>query len=229
MGKRSGGFARRERDFYPTPVAAVKPLIPHLPERFKYIEPCCGDGALVRALSSFEGVAHDGRFCPTLEYASDISAPEPLIKRYRFDIAGRFDQLPRDGYGTPSGGLHAYIQDAFNIESAAEDVDLFVTNPPWDRKILHRLIVHLIEIRPTWLLFDADWMHTKQAAPYLRYCRKIVSVGRVKWFPDSPHTGKDNCAWYLFDYGVSLTPPEFWGRGGAFGIAERSAGEVCCV
>ena len=184
MGKRSD-FARRERDFYPTPVAAVEPLIPHLPERFTYIEPCCGDGALIRALSSFEGVAHGGRFCPTLEYASDIA---------------------------PSGDVGARTLDAFRIEDADADVDLFITNPPWSRPILHRLIVHLSAIRPTWLLFDADWMHTKQAAPYLEYCRQIVSVGRVKWIPDSPHTGKDNACWYLFDYGTSATPPEFWGR-----------------
>ena len=184
MGKRSD-FARRERDFYPTPVAAVEPLILHLPERFTYIEPCCGDGALVRALSSFEDVAHDGRFCPTLEYASDIA---------------------------PSGNMDARTLDAFRIENVAPGVDLFVTNPPWDRKILHRLIVHLSEIRPTWLLFDADWMHTQQASQYLKYCRQIVSVGRVKWIRDSPHTGKDNVCWYLFDYGASLTPPEFWGR-----------------
>ena len=182
MGKRSD-FARRERDFYPTPVAAVEPLIAHLPGRFTYIEPCCGDGALVRALSSFEGVAHGGRFCPTLEYASDIA---------------------------PSGDMDARTLDAFSIEDA--DVDLFITNPPWDRKILHRLIVHLCAIRPTWLLFDADWMHTQQASQYLKYCRQIVSVGRVKWIRDSPHTGKDNVCWYLFDYGASLTPPEFWGR-----------------
>ena len=184
MGKRSN-FARKERDFYPTPVAAVEPLIPHLPERFTYIEPCCGDGALVRALSSFEGVAHGGRFCPMLEYASDIA---------------------------PNGDMDARTLDAFEIEDAAPGVDLFVTNCPWDRPVLHRLILHLSEIRPTWLLFDADWMHTKQASQYMEYCRKIVAVGRVKWIPDSPHTGKDNVCWYLFDAGASLTPPEFWAR-----------------
>jgi hypothetical protein len=52
---------------------------------------------------------------------------------------------------------------------------------------------------PTWLLFDADWMHTRQSAPFMPHLRKIVSVGRVKWIPDSPFTGKDNCCWYLFD------------------------------
>ena len=88
--------------------------------------------------------------------------------------------------------------DAFDIESVYGDC--FITNPPWSRTFLHPLILHLCEIAPTWLLFDADWMHTRQATKYLPYCKKIVSVGRVKWMgPDSPHTGKDNAAWYLFD------------------------------
>ena len=76
--------------------------------------------------------------------------------------------------------------------------DYIITNPPWDRKILHPMITHFSSTTPTWLLFDADWAHTQQAKPYLLYCEKIVSVGRVKWFEDSKMTGKDNCAWYLF-------------------------------
>ena len=75
--------------------------------------------------------------------------------------------------------------------------DLIITNPPWDRPVLHQIIERCSTLRPTWLLFDADWMFTKQAKPYLGYCHKIVSVGRVKWFGNT--TGKDNCAWYLFD------------------------------
>lgn len=78
-------------------------------------------------------------------------------------------------------------------------MDCFITNPPWSRNILHPLIENLSDQAPTWLLFDADWMHTKQAIPYLKWCKKIVSVGRVKWIPDSKMTGKDNCCWYLFD------------------------------
>lgn len=77
--------------------------------------------------------------------------------------------------------------------------DCFITNPPWDRKVLHPLIVHLSAQAPTWLLFDADWIHTRQSAPFIPLLRKVVSVGRVKWIEDSPFTGKDNCAWHLFD------------------------------
>jgi hypothetical protein len=155
MGKRSD-FKRRDRDFYPTPVKAVEPLIPHLPSSFTYVEPCAGGGDLIDA--------------------SDI---EPGISKY---------------------GVRFVQKDAFDIEDVPRDIDFFITNPPWDRNILHPLIIHLIGMRPTWLLFDADWMHTRQSAPYLRnFCKRIVSVGRIKWIPNSPHTGKDNCAWYLFD------------------------------
>jgi len=76
--------------------------------------------------------------------------------------------------------------------------DCYITNPPWDRRILHPLIEYLGPRAPMWLLFDADWAHTKQAAPFLHRVHRIISVGRVKWIPDSPFTGKDNCCWYYF-------------------------------
>lgn len=91
-------------------------------------------------------------------------------------------------------------------------IDCFITNPPWDRKILHPLIVHLSDQAPTWLLFDADWAHTRQAAPYADRLRRIVSVGRVKWIPGSPFTGKDNCAWHLFGKPCTSSAASFYMR-----------------
>jgi len=41
-------------------------------------------------------------------------------------------------------------------------------------------------------------------------------VGRVKWIPDSKMTGKDNCAWYLFDN-------TFEGKGGCTQFYGRAA------
>lgn len=104
-------------------------------------------------------------------------------------------------------------RDALSGYPNLQGVDYIITNPPWTRSILHPMIEHFSDMRPTWLLFDADWVHTKQAIPYLPRLRKIVSVGRVKWIKDSPHTGKDNCAWHLFDK-PSNEPPEFYGRVG---------------
>jgi len=176
MGKRSN-FDRVERDFYPTPYEAVGPLLPHLPERCNFDEPCCGDGALIRHLENH------GHTC--LRWS---------------DVENRW-----------KGG-------DVTIVTATECNDcygsFFITNPPWDRKVLHPIIQHLSGIAPTWLLFDADWMHTKQSIPYMGYLHKIVSVGRVKWIPDSKMTGKDNACWYLFDQKTSrkIQAPIFYPR-----------------
>lgn len=50
MGKRST-FKRMKNDFYPTPYSCVLPLLPHLADKTKYIEPCVGDGRLCDHLS----------------------------------------------------------------------------------------------------------------------------------------------------------------------------------
>lgn len=85
---------------------------------------------------------------------------------------------------------------------------LIITNPPWDRKVLHPMIDNFRNISPCWLLFDADWIHTKQSSDMIKYCSKIVSIGRVKWFGDT--SGKDNACWYLFEQ--SKTKTKFIGR-----------------
>jgi hypothetical protein len=172
MGKRSD-FERVPRDFYPTPYEAVAPLLRELPAGRRYIEPCAGDGALIRHLDC-------DHFCVG---SSDI---EPL-------------------------GREARRLDARTERFDDYTFDCFITNPPWARDVLHPIITNLSAQAPTWLLFDADWMHTRQSAPFMPILRKIVSVGRVKWIPDSPFTGKDNCCWYLFD-AHSDAPAQFVGR-----------------
>ena len=82
-----------------------------------------------------------------------------------------------------------------------EDVrgcDVIITNPPWERTLLHQAILHFTWMKPTWLLFDADWMHTKQSIPYLQNLHTVISVGRLKWIPGSKSCGKDNVCWYGF-------------------------------
>lgn len=159
MGKRSS-FERIPRDFYPTPYEAVWPLLPHLPSRSRFCEPCAGDGALIDHL---ERAGH--KCCSA------------------WDIEPQRDDIDRQDARTRICG----------------NIDFYITNPPWDRTVLHPIIANLSAWNPTWLLFDADWIHTKQSAPFMPWLHKIVSVGRVKWIPDSKMTGKDNCCWYLFD------------------------------
>ena len=60
------------------------------------------------------------------------------------------------------------------------------------------MIEYFTAFKPTWLLFDADWMHTKQSIEYLPLLKKVVSIGRVQWIEGSKSSGKDNCCWYFF-------------------------------
>jgi len=163
MGKRSN-FERVERDFYPTPMKAVEPLIPHLYPGSSFFEPCAGDGTLVDHLISL------GFYCSD---AIDIEPQAQFIRK----------------------------EDALTTDGGSGNSDYIITNPPWNRKILHPMIDHFVNKlkKRTWLLFDASWAHTKQSIPYMPYCSKIVSIGRVKWFPGSKMAGKDDCAWYFFE------------------------------
>jgi hypothetical protein len=100
-------------------------------------------------------------------------------------------------------------QDALALDSYGV-CDSIITNPPWSRDVLHRLITHFQDIAPTWLLLDADWKQTRQAAPYLPCCSDIVAIGRVKWIEGSKHTGKDNACWFKFDARHTAGPVFHW-------------------
>lgn len=148
---------------------------------------------------------------PRDSYATPYSALEPLLPhlsdREEFgepcagdgiliellEAAGHKCVLACDLY---SGGFPK--RDATTMRTKRK-VSCFITNPPWTRTILHPIILNLSSQAPTWLLFDADWMHNLEAKPLLPRCTKIVSIGRVKWIPGSKHTGMDNCCWYRFE------------------------------
>lgn len=100
---------------------------------------------------------------------------------------------------------------------------MFITNFPWSRPILHRLIEHLAAQAPVWTIIDADWAYTGQASEYLAYCKAIVSIGRVNWIEESDTTGKDNSAWYLFDRRNPGPSIEFHGPDSQFLRARRNA------
>lgn len=111
---------------------------------------------------------------------------------------------------------HQYYDDDVILDATTTtynvDNSIFITNPPWTREILHKIIVNLSNQAPTWLLFDADWLFTKQATPFLPRLRKVVAIGRVKWIEGSKNTGKDNCCWYLFDKPNEGNSIEFYGK-----------------
>ena len=176
MGKRSN-FAKRKEDAYDTPKEAVLPLLPYLPPSTRFIEPCAGRGDLI-------GHLHDaGHICVG---AFDIAPRKPLQAtrlhydpecKYYHEISKR-DALKLYRGTKPTGHIgHPYKS------------DMIITNPPWTRGLLHKIIAHFFWQNPTWLLFDAGWQHTLQARPYLPMLQKVVSVGRVKWIEGTDAKG----------------------------------------
>jgi len=134
---------------------------------------------LTSPISFIEPCAGDGRLIDMLDFAGHTCTFASDIEPRRNDI---------------------YALNALDLtENDCLFADMIITNPPWSRGVLHPLILHFCQLRPTWLLFDADWAYTKQAKVYLKYCVEIIAIGRLKWIEDSPYSGKDNCAWYLFD------------------------------
>jgi hypothetical protein len=137
----------------------------------------------------------------------DPRAVPPLLPHLH-GIRSFAEPCAGDGYLvehlTKAGLFCKYASDITEGANALEAndfgvIDAIITNPPWTREILHPMILHFQKIAPTWLLFDADWAHTRQCSPFMRQCSHIVSVGRLIWMPGTKMTGKDNCAWYRFD------------------------------
>lgn len=170
--------------------------------------------------SDFDRLPRDKYFTP---YEAVIPLLPHLAPKTRFT-----EPCAGDGRLIDHLEKHGHVcVDAFDIEPDREDIacadalvtsigcphpdEVVITNPPWDRKILHPLIDHWRVQMPTWFLFDAEWMHTKQSAAFIPYCHTIISVGRLKWIEGSKSTGKDSCCWYGF--GAEKTAAKFYGRG----------------
>ena len=168
MGKYSD-YTRRPRDFYPTPLEAVKPLIPHLPSQFTFIEPCAGNSALTNNILTL---------CPEAECLAEYDL-EP--QNEDIETLDARDLTAKHLYGAD------YI-----ITNPPW------TRTKKDGYLLHHLIETCASLAPTWFLIDSNWANTVQAGPYItNYCLSIVAIGRVKWFGNQ--SGKEDASWYLFD------------------------------
>ena len=168
MGKRSD-FERRERDFYPTPLGPVLKLadfVAYKGQPFTFVEPCAGDGSLVRHLEAIGGKC---------TWRSDLPVDARTIDEF-------------------------WCKDAAWI----------ITNPPWpkpgDAALTLAIIQRCMKLRPSWFLLSADFAHNGYFGDIEHNCRRIVSVGRVKWIPDSPASAKDNAAWYQFSQWHTVGP-----------------------
>lgn len=76
--------------------------------------------------------------------------------------------------------------------------DYIITNPPFSWEMLVPLMHRFMNIGQTVLLLPADYMHNIRFSPFMSYCNKVVSIGRVKWIEGSKTTGRENYCWYFF-------------------------------
>lgn len=108
------------------------------------------------------------------------------------------------------------VMDALELtKEDLKECDLVVTNPPFSKDVLLPLIDHFVSLKPTWLLLPADYMHNLYFGPYMKRCSRVVSVGRVCWFPKEGKrvASTDNFAWYFWKKGATTdTRTEFYGR-----------------
>jgi hypothetical protein len=78
MGKRSE-FPRLLQDAYQTPTEAVAPLLPHLSPCTRFIEPCCGEGRLIRHLQAAGHLLVDSFDLPNDARKTRYQIPEDAI------------------------------------------------------------------------------------------------------------------------------------------------------
>lgn len=95
--------------------------------------------------------------------------------------------------------VHIEKLDALSVDYTEIEADYIITNPPWTRSILHEMIVLFSDAKPTWLLFDANWLNTAQARSFRDRLVAYSPTARLKWIEGSKYSGKDDTAWYLFD------------------------------
>jgi hypothetical protein len=109
-------------------------------------------------------------------------------------------------------------QDALAWERSRSSWDrhvIIITNPPFDWPLVRDLINHWSDqVLLQWLLLEASFAHTRRAGPLMQKCRKIVSIGRLRWVEGTAAKSTKDYAWCQF--GVNSSPgntAQFYGRG----------------
>lgn len=191
MGKYSN-FDRKERDWYPTPLKAAQPLFDHLNSQKvtgNFIEPCAGDGRLVTLTER-----HTDLHCV---YMSDIDPQIRSLSCKNSELVVQEQSIFDEDW--------SYIVNQLNA-------DYFITNPPWvntkaSGNLRLSIIQRLAKVKPTWLLLAGNyimnedmWSDFNGDVGVLHYCKNVIPIGRVKWIEDTKDVGKQDAAWYLFDY-----------------------------
>jgi hypothetical protein len=157
-----------------------------------------------RATGQYERKDNDAYFTPPkalfplvqhLRHAHVHSFAEPCAGDGALVIA-----LEQAGLKCSYAGDVQTGQDALQLSlDDVREADAIVTNPPYERVLMHSLIEVFRKLKPTWLLLEADWLFTAQSTPFMLHCSDVVPIGRIRWIPGSGSDGFDNYCWARFD------------------------------
>ena len=147
--------------------------------------------------------AHSARFLPNAfqcgAAADSASARYTHVRRALLLATAHWCGIwNRSAYAALTRATSRPGQDALARDTYG-NADAIITNPPYTRELMHALIEHLQRIAPTWLLLEADWAYTKQAAPFMPSCSDVVAIGRLRWIEGTTMSSYENFAWYRFD------------------------------
>lgn len=121
----------------------------------------------------------------------------------RGDLIGQLDALGLEclaAYDLDPKRRGIIKKNAFRlIKEDLQGAQAIITNPPWTRRLLHALILHLCQLAPTWLLFDSDWLFSLQSQRFMGCCSDVVPIGKMRWVEGTPDDEKGNSAWFRFD------------------------------
>lgn len=175
-------MARREFDFYPTPRYAVARFLEMivLPQHVPWIEPCCGDGALLRHVAS---VGYEPASWHTNDIR-DVPKPSGALTHRR-------------------GKADAYLR----TWQLAEGGGVCFTNPPFNAAF--EIIVAAVECCDIVAMFlPASWLGTQGRSRWLSENRPAAYYlperpDFTRTSPDAPsRNGNQNYHWLVWGCGA---------------------------
>lgn len=172
MSATGRGAVRVENDYYATPAWAVDAVLPHLPlYGATVLDPCCGDGAILRQIATRNVPAHGIEIDPARAALAAPHAASPIV-----------------------------VADALDPSVAWPSCSVVVTNPPYklalefvQRAISHAPVVAML-LRLNWLAGQ------RRAAFHHEHPSDVLVLSKRPSFSGGP-TDATDYAWLIWGLG----------------------------
>lgn len=191
MSSTNRGKERRENDFYPTPAWCVYALLREWSPGMvapMWLEPCAGDGAIVRAVIER---GWGNTFWDLIELRSQAV---PALEQLQRDFLDPIEGEARIEFQAPRDFLMWDGRGAWNAEYK---YDVCITNPPY--KIAQKFIEHALKLSDTVvMLLRLNFLGSQERAAFHRANPSDVYVLTPR--PDFTGDGGDSCeyAWFIW-------------------------------